>query len=138
MADDLEQGVSGVAQACFTFLDGMLLRTKNALSRRRSLPMIMIYIVLFALFGWWVGIQIHAYYIFKTYGLTWFENQLPSVSEVAGEEPLKNKPTFSSSVVACGLTEPLSPCIAPSFCLVSSAPCNSHFSYLTHRLLLQP
>jgi hypothetical protein len=85
MADDLEQGVSGAAQACFTFLDGMLLRTKNAMSRRRSLPMIMIYIVLFALVGWWVGIQIHAYYIFKMYGLTWFENQLPSVSEVAGD-----------------------------------------------------
>jgi hypothetical protein len=37
------------------------------------------------LFCYWVGIELHAYYVYKAYGLMWFENQLPSIAEVSGE-----------------------------------------------------
>ena len=60
--------------------------------------MIIVYLVLFALFSWWVGIQIHAYYIFKVYGLTWFENQLPSVSEVVGASHFAPVTSFVSAI----------------------------------------
>jgi apolipoprotein N-acyltransferase len=90
MADDLERGLMqiSVAQICFSYLDDSLLRAKNALSKKRKMtwPVVAIGFVVFALFSWWAGIQIHAYYIYKAYGLTWFENQLPSVAEVSGTD----------------------------------------------------
>ena len=83
---DLQQDAGVLAKSCSSCLDGLLIRTKNTLSRRRMLwPVVF---VGFALFVWWAGIQIHAYYIYKAYGLHWFENQLPSVSEVSSDCPL--------------------------------------------------
>jgi LytS/YehU family sensor histidine kinase len=92
MADDLEQymSLSSVAQNCYLCLHDALLRTRSVLSKNRKTtwPFVIIVAVvftLFALFSCWVGIQIHAYYIYKAYGLTWFENQLPSIAEISGE-----------------------------------------------------
>ncbi len=86
MPADLEQDAGVIAKSCFSFLDGLLLRTKNALSRRWMLWPVAL--ISFALFARWAGIQIHAYYIYKAYGLHWFEDQLPSVSEVSSDCPL--------------------------------------------------
>jgi hypothetical protein len=90
MADDLERGLiqSSVAQIFFSFLNDSLLRAKIALSQKRKMtwPFVAVGFFVFALFSWWAGIQIHAYYIYKAYGLTWFENQLPSIAEVSGKD----------------------------------------------------
>ncbi len=90
MADDLERGSiqSSALQILFSFLNDALLRAKIFLSHKRKMTwhVLAIGFVFFALFCWWVGIQIHAYYIYKVYGLTWFENQLPSIAEVSGKD----------------------------------------------------
>lgn len=90
--DDLERGISlsSVAQTCFSCLDETLLRAKNALSKKRKMswPIVAVGFAFFIFFCYCVGIQIHAYYIYKAYGLTWFENQLPSIAEVSGKDQL--------------------------------------------------
>ena len=37
------------------------------------------------MFTWWLAHHIYAYYIFVRYGFQWFEESLPSASEVAGD-----------------------------------------------------
>ncbi len=50
--------------------------------RRRNI----FYFVCFVLLALWLAHQVHAYYIYKRYGLRWFDEALPSPAEVAGQQ----------------------------------------------------
>jgi hypothetical protein len=43
-----------------------------------------LYFTCFVIFALWIAYQVHAYYIFKRYGFQWFEEALPSASEIEG------------------------------------------------------
>ena len=49
-------------------------------------PRNIFYFFCFVLLALWVAYQAHAYYIYKRYGLQWFDEALPSPAEVAGQQ----------------------------------------------------
>ena len=93
MADDLEQGLSSVSQACISCVLNALHTTKNVMAKasaskaipRACRPTFILGFTVFVMFTWWLAQHIHAYYIFVRYGFQWFEESLPSASEVAGD-----------------------------------------------------
>jgi len=50
-------------------------------------PRVILYFAFFVVFALWVAYQVHSYYIHVRYGFQWFEESLPSASEVAGDDP---------------------------------------------------
>jgi len=93
MPDDLEQGVSSITQTFISNVKNVFQRLSHAISAssatkaipRACRPAFALGLTVSVVVIWWLIRNIHAYYIFVRYGFQWFEESLPSASEVAGE-----------------------------------------------------